>query len=186
MNQRTRLWGGAALLAIVADAALVVGGFAAFHGFQQHQAGQQVQSINQNLMATPMQSVMDDLYHIASDPQVDYYTRLQAQDMLNQLWGTMPTSAVALGTASTPLDRQLQSIYQVGQAQVIGAVQPLMQMLKNEQAAIRAAAAKALGDIGDTSAVPALHELMVKETNVTVQQQAVASLAQLVTENPSP
>ncbi|NJK64130.1 MAG: HEAT repeat domain-containing protein [Synechococcaceae cyanobacterium SM2_3_1] len=179
MSHRTRLWGGAALLAVVADAALVVGGFAAFQIFQQHQASRQVQSINQNLTATPMQSVMDELYQIASNPSVDYYTRMRAQEMLYQIFGSMPPTSVALGTAATPLDRQLQSIYQVGQAQVVGAVQPLMQMLNNEQAVIRAAAAKALGTIGDTSAVPALHELMVKETDVTVQKEVVASLAQL-------
>ncbi len=84
LSRRSKIWGGMALLAILADAALIVAGLAAFQSWQQVQADRQLTRIAQQVAAVdPVQQAFDDL--VAQLPQMSGAERSRALEALQAL-----------------------------------------------------------------------------------------------------
>ncbi|MFT0813995.1 HEAT repeat domain-containing protein [Synechococcus sp. OH20] len=190
LSRRSKIWGGMALLAVLADAALVVAGLAAFQSWQQVQADRHLTRIAHQA-ADPVQRAFDDL--VAQLPQMSETERYRALEALQALsaiamasrgyYGYSPGISVyssAPTVAATPLEAQLQTIYQLGQMRAVEAVPALLTKLADGEPVVREAAARALGQIGDPRALDPLHDLLAYEPNELVQDAAIAAIAQLL------
>ncbi|MFS8880547.1 HEAT repeat domain-containing protein [Synechococcus sp. H55.11] len=191
LSRRSKIWGGMALLAVLADAALVVAGLAAFQSWQQVQADRHLTRIA-NQAADPVQRAFDDL--VAQLPQMSETERYRALEALQALSAiSMAGSGYSYGSSSgisvyssaptvaaTPLEAQLQTIYQLGQMRAVEAVPALLTKLADGEPVVREAAARALGQIGDPRALDPLHDLLAYEPNELVQDAAIAAIAQLL------
>lgn len=193
LSRRSKIWGGMALLAILADAALIVAGLAAFQSWQQVQADRQLTRIAQQVAAVdPVQRAFEDL--VAQLPQMSGAERsraleaLQALSAISMAYGGYSSDGSAgismyssvFPAAATPLEAQLQTIYRLGQMRVVEAVPALLTKLADDESVVREAAARALGQIGDPRALGPLHDLLAYEPNELVQDAAIASIAQLL------
>ncbi|MFS8812946.1 HEAT repeat domain-containing protein [Synechococcus sp. R55.7] len=191
LSRRSKIWGGMALLAILADAALIVAGLAAFQSWQQVQADRQLTRIAQQVAAVdPVQQAFDDL--VAQLPQMSGAERSRALEALQALSaismayggyssdGSAGISVYSSALPATPLEAQLQTIYRLGQMRVVEAVPALLTKLADDEPVVREAAARALGQIGDPRALGPLHDLLAYEPNELVQDAAIASIAQLL------
>ncbi|MGQ9836863.1 MAG: HEAT repeat domain-containing protein [Cyanobacteriota bacterium] len=198
MSRRSKVLGGMALLAILADAVLVVAGLTAIQSLQQVWADRDLTRIAQQATAPdPVQQVFDDL--VARLPQMSMAERSRALEALNALSAIsmvpsgsgysysssgmssgMSVYGAAPKAASTPLEAQLQTIYQLGQMRSVEAVPALVTKLSDGDALVREAAARALGQIGDPRALDPLHRLLAQEPNESVQDAAIASIAQML------
>jgi len=193
LSRRSKIWGGMALLAVLADAALVVAGLAAFQSWQQVQADRHLTRIaHQAAAADPVQQAFDDL--LAQLPQMSGAERYRALEALQALSAiSMAGSGYSYGSSSgisvyssaptvaaTPLEAQLQTIYRLGQMRAVEAVPALLTKLADGEPVVREAAARALGQIGDPRALDPLHDLLAYEPNELVQDAAIASIAQLL------
>ncbi len=192
LSRRSKIWGGMALLAVLADAALVVAGLAMLQSWQQMQADQNLARIVQQAAAAdPVQQAFDNL--VAQLPHMNEAERYHALEALQALsaiamagrgsYGYSPGISVyssAPTTATTPLEAQLQTIYQLGQMRAVEAVPALLTKLSDREPAVREAAARALGQIGDPRALDPLHDLLAHETNELVQDAAIAAIAQML------
>jgi len=180
-----------ALLAILADAALIVAGLAAFQSWQQVQADRQLTRIAQQVAAVdPVQRAFEDL--VAQLPQMSGAERSRALEALQALSaismayggyssdGSAGISVYSSALPATPLEAQLQTIYRLGQMRVVEAVPALLTKLADDEPVVREAAARALGQIGDPRALGPLHDLLAYEPNELVQDAAIASIAQLL------
>lgn len=186
MGRQTRAWGGLALLAILADAAIVVGGLTLFQVAQRHQATQTVLRLDQQLNANPMEDMMSELARTAFDPTLRPDVRAQAQQALSFMMMNSPTGMANPGYApASALEQQLNAIARLGQMGAQEAVQPLTQLLNSQEPAIRAEAARALGNIGDYSVIGSIHGLLQAEPDMQVRQAAIYAAAQLVSLNPT-
>ncbi|NJL98119.1 MAG: HEAT repeat domain-containing protein [Synechococcaceae cyanobacterium SM2_3_2] len=183
MGRQTRAWGGLALVAILADAAIVVGGITLFQVTQRHQAVQTVLRLDQQLHANPVDDVMEDLQRVAFDTSLRPEVRAQAQQALSFMMMTSPMGGIQTGTTS-PLEQQLNAIARLGQSQAAEAVGPLTQLLQSQDPSIRAEAARALGNIGDSGAIGSIHNLLQQEPDFGVRQAAIYAAAQLIAFNP--
>jgi hypothetical protein len=182
MSRQTRAWGGLALLAILADAAIVVGGITLFSMAQRHQATQTVLRLDQQLHANPVDDVIEELIRVTSDVRQRPEVRAQAQQALSFMMMTSPTLRV--GQPASPLEQQLEAIARLGQSRAVEAVNPLTQLLQSTNPMIRAEAALALGNIGDHNAISSIHTLLQQEPDLGVRQAAIYAAAQLVAMNP--
>jgi hypothetical protein len=191
LSRRSKIWGGMALLAILADAALIVAGLTAFQSWQQVQADRQLTRIaQQTAAADPVQRAFEDL--VAQLPQmsgVERYRALEALQALSAISmahggysydGSAGISVYSSALPATPLEAQLQTIYRLGQMRVVEAVPALLTKLADDEPVVREAAARALGQIGDPRALGPLHDLLAYEPNELVQDAAIASIAQLL------
>lgn len=191
LSRRSKIWGGMALLAILADAALIVAGLAAFQSWQQVQADRQLTRIAQQVAAVdPVQQAFEDL--VAQLPQMSGAERSRALEALQALSaismayggysydGSAGISVYSSALPATPLEAQLQTIYRLGQMRVVEAVPALLTKLADDEPVVREAAARALGQIGDPRALGPLHDLLAYEPNELVQDAAIASIAQLL------
>jgi len=191
LSRRSKIWGGMALLAILADAALIVAGLAAFQSWQQVQADRQLTRIaQQTAAADPVQRAFEDL--VAQLPQMSGAERSRALEALQALSaismayggyssdGSAGISVYSSALPATPLEAQLQTIYRLGQMRVVEAVPALLTKLADDEPVVREAAARALGQIGDPRALDPLHDLLAYEPNELVQDAAIASIAQLL------
>lgn len=191
LSRRSKIWGGMALLAILADAALIVAGLAAFQSWQQVQADRQLTRIAQQVAAVdPVQRAFEDL--VAQLPQMSGAERSRALEALQALSaismayggysydGSAGISVYSSALPATPLEAQLQTIYRLGQMRVVEAVPALLTKLADDEPVVREAAARALGQIGDPRALDPLHDLLAYEPNELVQDAAIASIAQLL------
>ncbi|MGY4561395.1 HEAT repeat domain-containing protein [Thermostichus sp. MS-CIW-32] len=191
LSRRSKIWGGMALLAILADAALIVAGLAAFQSWQQVQADRQLTRIAQQVAAVdPVQRAFEDL--VAQLPQMSGAERSRALEALQALSaismayggysydGSAGISVYSSALPATPLEAQLQTIYRLGQMRVVEAVPALLTKLADDEPVVREAAARALGQIGDPRALGPLHDLLAYEPNELVQDAAIASIAQLL------
>lgn len=191
LSRRSKIWGGMALLAILADAALIVAGLAAFQSWQQVQADRQLTRIAQQVAAAdPVQRAFEDL--VAQLPQMSGAERSRALEALQALSaismayggyssdGSAGISVYSSALPATPLEAQLQTIYRLGQMRVVEAVPALLTKLADDEPVVREAAARALGQIGDPRALGPLHDLLAYEPNELVQDAAIASIAQLL------
>ncbi|MEN9203873.1 MAG: HEAT repeat domain-containing protein [Thermostichus sp. DG_1_6_bins_120] len=194
VSRRSKIWGGMALLAILADAALVVAGLTAIQSWQQVRADQNLTRIAQQVTAPdPVEKAFKEL--VAQLPQMSVAERHRALEALNALsaismahsgsgyyYGSssMPMYGVMPTAAATPLEAQLQTIYQLGQMRVVEAVPALLTKLSDAEPRVREAAARALGQIGDPRALDPLHNLLAQEPNELVQDAAIASIAQML------
>lgn len=195
LGRRTRVWGSLALLAILADAALVVGGLTAFQAFRQYQANRTLSDLSIQASKPPYQDALDQLSQTLSqtqDPQsqaiiIEAMQALVASAPPQQLpSNTITFYGGSQGTLTSPtatnmLDMQIQAIQTLGNAQVVAAVPALITKLADSEAMIRAAAAEALGKSLDQSAMEPLHKLLLTESNDFVRQQAFRALAQIST-----
>lgn len=182
LSRRSKIWGGLALLAILADAALVVAGLTLFQSWQQLQANQNLARIvEQASAADPVQQAFDNL--LAQLPHLNGVERYRALEALQALSAIAPAdqgSGYEPSLAATPLEAQVQTIYRLGQIRAVEAVPALLTKLADREPAVREAAARALGQIGDPRALQPLHELLAHETDELVQEAAIASIAQLL------
>jgi hypothetical protein len=193
VNRQTRVWGSLALLAILADAVLVVGGLTTFQAFRQYQASRALMNLDPYAVTSsmPTDKAIEELSKLLSNP--DPQVRVGALQALNALVEgngylapSLPYSSPGYPTvtaATTPLDRQLQAIDQLGQTRTVEAVQPLITKLADSQATVRAAAAEALGQIGEVSALPHLEDRLLVETNEVVRQSLIKASADLFMRN---
>ncbi|MDX2271542.1 MAG: HEAT repeat domain-containing protein [Cyanobacteriota bacterium] len=187
VNRRTRVWGTMALMAILADATLFVGGLMAFQAFQQYQANNSLQRLAQGDKATdPIQKTIDEIFEQL--PHMDPTQRIQALQQLELLtqasqYSDIPTYGSSVFTtgavALSPLEMQLQAISQLGDRRTLEAVPALLTKLSDGEANIRAAAAQALGNIGDLRALQSLHQRLLNEKNEMVRQSLIYAAAQL-------
>lgn len=189
MNRRTRTWGAMALLAILADAAIVVGALTAFTSFQHYQAANQIQHLAQD--ATQLDDLMTRLGTIANDPSQPLSDRVQASRILTyqleqgalqqRLPQTQfPGSAIASrSVAVSPLQGQLEAIQRLGTQGNLQAIQPLTTLLSHDEPLIRQAAAQALGQLPAPQSMEAMHQRLLIEDSDSVRQALIGSLANL-------
>ncbi len=187
LSRRSKIWGSLALLAVLADAALVVAGLTLFQSWQQLRADQSLARIaEQAVAADPVQQAFDNL--LAQLPHlngIERYRALEALQALSAIASTGQGSSSGYyagppSLAATPLEAQVQTIHRLGQMRALEAVPALLTKLSDREPALREAAARALGQIGDPRALQPLHDLLAHETDELVQEAAIASIAQLL------
>jgi hypothetical protein len=183
MTRRNRLWASMALLAVLADAAVVVGGFTAFQQFQQLRAIDQIQKIadsGSNVARKSLDKAIDGVVNDLRNPRLNP----QEQWELTQFLGDLVSRRVALDQArDTGLDPTIQAIVDAGQTASPQVVEPLIKLLGHQTAAIRMSAAEALGHIGDPRAMDPIHDHLLREMNQDVRQEYIAALANIASQN---
>lgn len=183
MTRRNRLWASMALLAVLADAAVVVGGFAAFQGLNQSRALHQIQHIAYSGSNTARKSLDKAIDGVLNDLK---NSRLSSQEKweLTQLLDDLVSKRVSLDEVhDTGMDPNIQAIVDAGQTASPQVVDPLIKLLNHQAAGIRMSAAEALGYIGDPRAMDPIHHQLLQEMNQDVRQEFIAALANIAGQN---
>lgn len=187
MNRRTRVWGGMALLAILADAAIVVGGLAAFTTLQQHHAVHQVQQIAGG--SDRLDDLMTSLGEIATDPSQPLSDRLEASRLLTyqleqhgivaRLPQTATDRSIDPWMEMSPLQSQIMAIRSLAVQNSASAIGPLITLLNHSDPLIREEAARSLGELSALQAMQPMHNRLLVEESDAVRQALIGSLANL-------
>jgi len=183
VSGQMRLWGGSVLLALLADVLIVVGGITLVQQVGQI-VGQQPASVNGQNLYGGLPGVKGELLDVLRRGSPE--DQLLALELLNRLMAQqaafLPTnSLIALDPAST--DSLLQSIYTLGQSQSPEAIDPLVMRLSDPRSDVRVASVYALGQVsiavGDGRGWNALHQLLLNESDASVRQAAVGTIARM-------
>ncbi len=183
VQRQTRTWGAMALVAVLADAVLVVAGLTAFQGYQQHQALNRVTTIAEavqpvNQLETAIQTRMNAVMNGDLSPREERQIRDELSQLLRlqDIQGGPPLKA----DPANPLEAQAIAIRSLGLHGTPEAVAPLSRLLSNSNPIIRSGAAEALGQIGDQAAMDALHHALLGETNSDVRSEILYALHELM------
>jgi hypothetical protein len=181
VSGQMRLWGGSVLLALLADALIVAGGITLVQQMGQRLAQQPAAVTGQRLSG--VKGELLEVLRRGSPAE-----QMLALELLNRL---MAEQAGLLSSPSDPLvaldptstDSLLQSIYNLGQSQSPEAIDPLVLRLNDPRSDVRVASVYALGEVsiavGDGRGWNALHQLLLHESDATVRQAAVGTIARM-------
>ncbi|GAB4211037.1 MAG: hypothetical protein OHK0012_02780 [Synechococcales cyanobacterium] len=182
VSGQMRLWGGTVLLAIMADALLVVGGLSLVQRIASTQ-----ESAWQASEQGGMNGVKEELLRVMR--QGSPAEQMMALEMLNRMMGyEAAPSAIALDTPTVALDPTstdslVQAIYTLGQSRSPQAIDPLVMRLADPRSDVRISAVHALTEVsiavGDARGWDAIHQLLLNESDYSVRQTALQSIARM-------